>query len=125
MLVWCRSHMGLICAMSVSACGGGGGDAPFPPEPSPVTSHDVVLSWQASREAGINSPGGGYQVLVGGQVIKDVPFLSGPLAPTGTTITLLSGTHAITVRAYAALDSQGGNTGSTSAPSQALSVIVP
>lgn len=125
MSAWRRYCIGLVCGLSLSGCGGGGGDGSVPPGSNPATSRDVVLSWQANREAGINSPGGGYQVLVGGQVIKDVPYVSGPLAPTGTTIVLQSGTYAIAVRAYAALDPQGGNTGSLSAPSQVLTVKVP
>ena len=38
---------------------------------------------------------------------------------------LMTGTYTVTVRAFAALDSQGGNTGSLSAPSQVLTVNVP
>jgi hypothetical protein len=54
-----------------------------------------------------------------------LPYTSGPAAQSSTTVTLLQGTYTVTVTAFAALDPQGGGTGSVSAPSQAVIVNVP
>lgn len=109
----------VIAALMVAACGGGGGSAP------PVTSHSVTLSWQANRDSGVNRAGGGYEVSISGQPAILVPYTSGPAAPTSKMVTLTTGTYTATVRAFAALDAQGGNTGSVSAPSAVLTVNVP
>jgi hypothetical protein len=69
--------------------------------------------------------GGGYQVAISGQPTINVPYVSGLTAPTSTVTTLSTGTYTVTVRAYAALDVQGGSAGSLSAPSQSLIVNVP
>jgi hypothetical protein len=90
-----------------------------------VTTHSVTLSWQPNRDSGVNRAGGGYQVSISGQPTIMVPYASGPTAPTTTTVTLTTGTYTVRVRAFAALDSQGGNTGSLSAPSAPLTVNVP
>lgn len=68
----------------------------------------------------MNSAGGGYQVSISGQPTQDVPYKSGPAAPTSTKITLLPGSYTVIVRAYAALDPQGGNAGNVSAISQVI-----
>lgn len=112
-----------LIAVGLSGCGGGsGGGGGAPP---PVTPHSVTISWQPNRDSGVNRAGGGYQVSISGQPMITVPYTSGPSAPTSTTVTLNTGTYTVTVRAFAALDSQGGNTGSLSAPSAPLTVIVP
>jgi hypothetical protein len=86
----------------------------------------VTLSWAANRESGVNAPGGGYLVSIGGQPTLDVPYASGPAAPTSTQLTTLpSGTYTVTVRAYAALDALGGTTRTVSDPSQPIAVTVP
>jgi hypothetical protein len=87
--------------------------------------HPVTLSWASNRESGVNRVGGGYQVSVSGQPTISVPYESGPIAPTTTTARLPPGTYTVTVRAFAGLDAQGGNSGSLSAPSQPISVSVP
>lgn len=111
----------MVMALLVAGCGGGGAGAP----PPPVTSHSVTLSWQPNRDSGVNRAGGGYQISISGQPVIVVPHVSGPAAPTSTTTTLTTGTYTVTVRAFAALDSQGGSSGTVSAPSQALTVNVP
>jgi len=111
----------LIVAVGVSACGGGGGGGPGTPAP-PVS---VTIAWDANRESGVNRAGGGYQVSITGQPTKDVPYTSGSTAPTSTNVSLQRGTYTVTVRAYAALDPQGGNAGNLSASSQVLIVNVP
>ena len=113
----------IILVVGLSACGGGGGGtAGTAVSTSPRL---VTLSWTANRESGVNRAGGGYQVAISGQPTIDLPYTSGSAAPTSTTVTLPPGNYTVTVRAYAALDQQGGNTGSISAPSQALTVNVP
>jgi hypothetical protein len=109
----------IVLVAGLSACGGGGGGT--------VSSspRSVTLAWAANRESGVNRAGGGYQVSISGQPAIDVPYTSGSAAPTSTTVSLPPGSYTMTVRAYAALDSQGGNTGSLSAPSQPLTVNVP
>ncbi len=88
-------------------------------------SRTVTLAWTPSRETGVNSAGGGYQVAISGQPTIHVPFTSGLTAPTATVIALQTGTYTVTVSAFAALDSQGGSTGSLSEPSQPFTLIVP
>src|SRR5882762_7453094 len=109
----------LIALAYLAGCGGGGGGGSSPP---PVTNHSVTLAWVANHEKGVNSAGGGYQVSISGQPTINVPYTSGPTAPTSAVTNLQVGTYTVTVRAYAALDAQGGNGPSFSAPSQPLTV---
>jgi hypothetical protein len=90
-----------------------------------VTNHSVTLDWQANRESGVNRAGGGYQVSISGRPTIIVPYAGGPAAPTSTIVSLNTGSYTVTVRAFAALDPQGGKTGSLSAPSQPLTLNVP
>lgn len=87
--------------------------------------HLLTFTWTPNRESGVNQASGGYQVSIGGQPTINVPYVSGPTAPTSATTRLPPGTYTVTVRAYAALDAQGGSAGSLSAPSQPLTVTVP
>jgi hypothetical protein len=86
-----------------------------------VTTHTVTLTWAPNHESGVNSTGGGYQVSISGQPTINVPYT----APTSTIVLLNTGTYTVTVRAFAALDAQGGSTGSLSAPSTPITVKVP
>jgi hypothetical protein len=114
-----RLFLATILSAGLAACGGG----TAPPAPA---YHNVTLSWTANRETGVNSPGGGYTVAISGQTPIDVPFVSGAAAaPTSTTVSLYSGSYTATVTAYAALDAAGGATGSTSAASATLNIVVP
>lgn len=88
-------------------------------------SKNVLISWNGSKESGVNKPGGGYRVNIAGSPSVDVPFVSGSAAPTSTTVPLPAGTYTVTVSSYAALDIQGGTSGTFSTPSQAISVTVP
>ncbi|MBI3529536.1 MAG: fibronectin type III domain-containing protein [Betaproteobacteria bacterium] len=90
-----------------------------------MTNHTVTLAWAPNHENGVNSAGGGYQVSISGQPTIEVPYAAGPTAPTSTVTTLQTGTYTVTVRAFAALDAQGGSSGRLSAPSQSLTVVVP
>jgi len=111
----------VFLAAGLAACGGGGAESSSPP----VTTHSVALAWEPNRESGVNRAGGGYQVSVSGQPMIIVPYTAGPAAPTTTTVSLKTGSYTVAVRAFAALDPQGGDTGSLSAPSQPLTLIVP
>ena len=86
-----------------------------------MTTHTVTLTWAPNHESGVNSTGGGYQVSISGQPTINVPYT----APTSTIVLLNTGTYTVTVRAFAALDAQGGSTGSLSAPSTPITVKVP
>lgn len=115
----------IACLLAFSlliGCGGGGGGGS---STTPVTTHDVTLSWATNRESGVNSPGGGYQVVISGQPTVNVPYTSGPTTPISVTVPLQAGTYTVTVRAYASLDTQGGSNGSLSAPSAPITVNVP
>jgi len=112
----------LIALAYLAGCGGGGGGGSSPP---PATNHTVTLAWAPNHEKGVNSAGGGYQVAISGQPTINVPYVSGPAAPTSTVTILQTGTYTVTVTAFAALDKQGSLTGNVSAPSQSLVVNVP
>lgn len=87
----------------------------------------VQVSWDANREATVNMSGGGYRVYYGrtagfalaGASFVDVPYVSGPTAPTTTMLTLSSGANFIKVVAYSALNPSG------SQPSAETLVSVP
>ena len=111
-----RHLASLLAAIALSACGGGSESAP--------AARTVTLTWQASHESGVNRTGGGYQVSISGQPSIDVPYVSGSAAPTSASVFLQPGRYTVSVQAYAALDAQGGNTGSLSEPSQSITVHV-
>ena len=108
-----------LIVLSLSGCGGGGGGG--------GGGGDFLISWDANREFSVNSPGGGYRVYystnpgfdISTANIVDVPFVSGPAAPTSIVIPLSSGTYYIKVVAYSTLNSAG------SLPSQESLIYVP
>jgi hypothetical protein len=118
-------HVVLVAVLAVgilttSGCGGGGDSSP-----PPITVHAVTISWAPNHEAVVNSLGGGYIVNIGTQTPINVPYVSGLLAPTFTTVSLSTGTYTVSVVAYSALNPPGGISGSTSAPSAPITLIVP
>ena len=118
----------VIASAHLASCGGGGGGGGGggPTPGSPPGPRNVTISWATNHEKGVNSAGGGYKVSITGQPTITVPWVSGTTAPTSTQPILLQpGTYTVTVTAFAALDAQGGLTGSVSAPSQSLTVNVP
>jgi hypothetical protein len=117
-----RLAVAALFAVVLSSCGGGGDSGS---SPAPETNHSVTLAWAPNHEKGVNSAGGGYRVAVSGQPTIDVPYISGPAAPTSAVTTLHTGIYTVTVSAFAALDAQGGSTGSRSDPSPPFTVIVP
>jgi len=115
----CRIVSTSLFVFVLAGCGGGGGgSAP------PGTSYTVTLAWSPNHEKGVNSLGGGYRVSISGQPAINV-LSTGSTAPTSVDTTLLTGTYTVTVTAFAALDAQGGSTGSVSAQSQSIVVRVP
>lgn len=119
----CRLILVGLSALILSACGGGGGGSSAPAP----TLHTVTLNWQANRETGVNSAGGGYLVSISGQSAPiNVPFNAATgTTPTTTSVSLYTGSYTATVQAYAALDSAGGATGSTSVVSSSITITVP
>jgi hypothetical protein len=116
-----RLAVAALFALVLSSCGGGGeGGSSTAPE----TNHAVTLAWAPNHEKGVNSAGGGYRVAISGQPTIEVPFAFGLAAPTSIVTTLRTGSYTVTVSAFAALDAQGGSTGSLSEPSPPLTVIV-
>lgn len=111
----------LMAAGWIAGCGGGGGGGSSTP-PGP---RSVSISWAPNHESGVNRAGGGYRVSITGQPTVNLPYTSGPAAPTSTSVILPQGIYTVTVTAFAALDAQGGSAGSVSAPSQAVVVNVP
>lgn len=105
----------------LSGCGSGDDGS----SPAPAANHAVTLAWAPNHEKGVNSAGGGYRVAISGQPTIDVPYISGPAAPTSTVTTLYTGTYTATVTAFAALDARGGRSGSRSEPSSPFTVVVP
>lgn len=91
------------------------------------TLHSVTLAWQPNHETGVNSAGGGYRVTISGQPAPiNVPFnAASGMTPTTTTLSLSTGSYTATVQAYAALDVNGGMTGSVSVPSAPITINVP
>ena len=123
-------HVALVAVVAfgilpTSGCGGGGDSSPPPVTVHAVTMHAVTISWASNVETAVNSLGGGYTVNIGTQPPINVPYVSGLLAPTFTTVSLSTGTYTVSVVAYSALNPPGGTSGSTSAPSAPLTVIVP
>jgi hypothetical protein len=114
-----RRGLAALFAAALVACGGGGGSEG---DDAPAGPAAVTIAWNASRESNVNRPGGGYEVAISGREPIDVPYVSGAATPTATTVTLPSGTFSITVRAYAALDAQGGTTRTYSSASQLIAV---
>lgn len=87
------------------------------------------ISWNANRESAVNRTGGGYRVYCSiasgfeitdpGVVEHDVPWVSGPQAPTYLDLELERDTYYFKVVAYSSL-----NGGSASVPSSEASIAV-
>lgn len=113
--------LGLIAtALLLSACGG-------EDSPGRSVSAGVLVTWDANKEIDVNTIGGGYRVYYSTGPTRsltntgmvDVPYVSGPLAPTSATLVLPSGQYAIQVVAYSARNPEG------SAASEAFTLSVP
>jgi hypothetical protein len=83
----------------------------------------VTISWAANKESAVNRPGGGYKVYYSrsngfnitdsGVTVLDIPYVSGSLSPTTTSVNLTEGTWYFRIQAYSSL-----NNGSVSAASE-------
>lgn len=100
------------------------------------TEKAALVSWDQNRESDVNKTGGGYRVYycqgyfgggpgsdcpagflgsypenyVENVNCKDVPFVSGPAAPTNTTLQVKSGSYLhVRVQAYSAINDAGGD----------------
>ena len=103
--------------------------------PAGQTEKPASIAWDANRESGVNESGGGYRVyycqgdLTGGPGedcpsgflgtspeihlgkvgCLDVPYVSGPTAPTSAILNVSTGSYVhIRVQAYSALNESGG-----------------
>lgn len=94
----------------------------------------VQVSWTANREKAVNSPGGGYRVFysqtsdfnIQTAQYVDVPYDTGPNAPTTVDINgLLGGVHYFKIVAYSLLNPSGQSGGAQSEPSQQFQVSLP
>ena len=128
--------MSLLVMLSLlaSACGGGGGGSDVPARPTQQVN--IQVSWNANREAAVNTSGGGYRVyyattaglaLTDPAVTKvDVPYLSGSTAPRSTTLSVESGhVYHFRVTAYSALNRIGQSGGTESQYSSSFILNVP
>jgi hypothetical protein len=112
-----------VAALALAAVACGGDDVSGPPS---ITAA-VQISWTANREAAVNRAGGGYRVFHGRTAgfsiatasFVDVPYVSGPTAPTSANLTFASGNNFVKVVAYSALSPNGSD------PSSEITVSVP
>lgn len=116
-----------VSLVLLQACGSGGGNN--------VSTSDVLVSWNVNKETAVNTTGGGYNVYYSqtsgfnagdsGVTVVDVPYVSGPSAPTSTTIQLTTGTYYIRVAGYSVLNRPGENDGSLSELSPEILISAP
>lgn len=111
----------LVALFLLAACGEG-----FMTIPS---KGSFTVSWNASKESGVNSAGGGYRIYFAGKsgfdlsqaLYVDVPYASGPLAPTLYEMEkMLPGDYYIRVASYR----EGPSGRVYSEPSEEASVTV-
>jgi hypothetical protein len=92
------------------------------------------VNWAANPEVDVNKAGGGYRVyystspnvsLSSGTYV-DVPYVSGPTAPTTALLSGLSvGTYYVRVVAYSAYNPLGISGGNSSLGSSEVSLSIP
>lgn len=116
----------------ITACGGGGGGGGG--ATTPIITN-FTLSWNANHETAVNTSGGGYKIYYSivpgfnstdpGVTIIDVPYVSGNLSPTSTTVQLSTGTYYFRVAAYSELNSPWSSGGTVSSPSGQITIVAP
>lgn len=112
MIAWSWRGAALAAAAGgLAACGGGSA----PPAPA---NHSVTISWQANHEKGVNAPGGGYRLVVGGRPPVDLPYPS----PASLTTVLYTGAYGVSVQAY---EPDPAGAGTSFSPASRLTVVVP
>jgi hypothetical protein len=114
----------LTAGLLLIGCSGGGSDGPPSCDGVECDGRLVTFSWTANRESRVNTAGGGYEVQISGLDPVLVPFVSGATSPTSVAIRLPRGNYNVSVRAFAALDAQGGTSRTYSDAAQS-SVSVP
>jgi hypothetical protein len=100
-----------------------------------TASGNIQISWNGNLETAVNRAGGGYKVYYstnsgfdpgdGGVTEIDVPWTSGPTAPTSILMPLSPGTYYIRIAAYSALNPPGSFSGSTSTTAPQMTLIAP
>ncbi len=100
-----------------------------------TASGNIQISWNENLETAVNRVDGGYKVYYsansgfdpgdGGVTEIDVPWTSGPTAPTSILIPLSPGTCYIRIAAYSALIAPGSFGGSTSTTTPQITLIAP
>lgn len=108
-----RGKLAVLAFALLAVAGCGDGRASFVP-----AYHEVTIAWERNHEKGVNGPGGGYRLVLGGAPPLDFPHP----APTTLTTTLFTGWYGVSVQAY-----QPDPTGAGTAwsPAAGLTVIVP
>ena len=116
----------MLSVFTLTACGGGGGGSC-----APIST--VQISWNSNPETAVNRSGGGYKVYYSSNsgfnlsdvdvTEIDVPF-NGSTTPTSTQVQLISGTYYIRIIAFSALNAPGTTTGSSSAATSQITLIV-
>ena len=99
-----------------------------------TASGNIQISFNGNLETAVNRAGGGYKVYYSantgfdpdddGVTEKDVPWTSGPTAPTSIVIPLSPGTYYLRMAAYSALGPPG-SVGSTSTTTPQITLIAP
>jgi hypothetical protein len=103
----------------VYAVGGAAGLNENPATPTPLPSPasgsgGVDIRWDANRESGVNSAGGGYRVyysstgsITAGTPFLDVAYAAGTTPATAQLTGLAAGTYTIRIVAYSAANPTG------------------
>ncbi|MBE7437803.1 MAG: hypothetical protein HS115_05040 [Spirochaetales bacterium] len=115
-----RNLFWILIVLLYAGCGGGGGGAPgssgstsSPGNGDCAAPCSTKISWLGNPETAVNSAGGGYRVYYpgaagGSSPVLDVPYVSGPAAPTSVTLNLESaGTYYVRVVAYSSINTAG------------------
>lgn len=102
--------------------------------PTPTGTASATVSWDENRESGVNSAGGGYRVYYAtssnvatssNSNVVNVPYVSGPTAPTTATISNLStGDWYIKVVAYSAYNPHSISGGAKSSDSTEFKITI-
>ena len=100
-----------LALLTLAGCPNFEGKEAVKETPTAKGEHTITVSWDENREAGVNSVDGGYRVyyasapgvaVTGNTSFVQVPYVSGPKAPTSATISKLpAGDLYIKVVAYA------------------------
>lgn len=126
-----------IITATLIGCTNDGLTSPITPTPTPRAgpgSESATVTWTANRDTGVNSTGGGYRVYyanasgvatAGNTQVVDVPYVSGPTAPTTATISNLgAGDWYIKVVAYSSYNPHAVAGGAKSSDSAEFKITI-